>query len=240
MEFPILKFDIEAKNKTMQQTALNLIAIGVFAFTLSALLGPLLNISPLIPAATTFGILGLATLDTLSWNGKGTTLLLDSLSSKDHRQRIVYHEAGHFLIAYLFEIPIANYSLSAWEAFKQGQSGLGGVVLDTSVLETKTANAKDIPLMLERISTVWMAGIAAEMSIYGDVRGGNDDRDRLREALTVFGSPQTNYQTQERWALLQAKSLLEKHQSSYKVLVEAMEKRAPIEECYRVIQQTCQ
>ncbi|MBD1941800.1 ATP-dependent Zn protease, partial [Coleofasciculus sp. FACHB-712] len=46
----------------MQQTALNLIAIGVFAMTLSSLLGPMLNISPTIPAIATISILGLATL----------------------------------------------------------------------------------------------------------------------------------------------------------------------------------
>ncbi|NEQ15547.1 MAG: ATP-dependent Zn protease, partial [Moorea sp. SIO3E2] len=59
----------------MQQIALNLIAIGVFGMTLSVLLGPLLNISPAIPAVTTFGVLSLVTLDGFSFQGKGLTLL---------------------------------------------------------------------------------------------------------------------------------------------------------------------
>ena len=87
----------------MSQTALNLIAISVFVLTFSSLLGPLFDLSPIVPAITTFSLLGLATLDSFSLQGKGSSLLLDWLASASpgHRIRIARHEAGHFMVAHL-------------------------------------------------------------------------------------------------------------------------------------------
>ena len=83
----------------MSKTALNVIAISIFTLTLTSLLGPLFNLSPAVPAIAVAGILGLGTLDTLSWQGQGATLFLDWLASfsAEHRARIIRHEAGHFL-----------------------------------------------------------------------------------------------------------------------------------------------
>jgi hypothetical protein len=219
----------------METTALNLIAIAVFSITLSVFLTPLLPISPFIPALATFGLLGLATVDTLALNNRGVTLLLDALSPGPHRQRILHHEAGHFLAAYLLGIPITAYSLSAWEAWKQGQEGLGGVQLDTADLEKKVNSFVDFPAFLERCCTVWMAGIAAETLVYGKAEGGEGDRYQLRRALTVAGVPETGHDQKERWSLLQAKNLLEKHRTAYDTLVTAMERRATVEECCQII-----
>ena len=160
----------------MEQTALNLIAITVFSITLSVFVTPLLSISPFVPALATFSLLGLVTVDTLTFNNRGVTLLLDALSPSKHRQRVIYHEAGHFLTAYILGIPIAGYSLTAWEAFRQGQEGVGGVQFDLADLEQKVKNFTDFPAFLERISTVWMAGIAAETLVYGKAEGGESDR----------------------------------------------------------------
>lgn len=223
----------------MEQTALNLVAIGVFAMTLSALLGPLFNISPTIPAVTTIGILGLATLDNFSWGGKGTVLLLDAFASAKQRQRVLHHEAGHFLVAYFKGIPVTGYTLSAWEAFKQGQPGLGGVVVDTNSLEDK-ANIREMPLLIERFCTVWMAGIAAEKFVYGDAQGGEDDCQKLKATLSLAGLPASNSTQKERWAQLQAQNLIEKHAKAYEALVEAMKKRASVEDCLQVIQHNSQ
>jgi hypothetical protein len=220
----------------MQQTALNLIAIAVFIITLSCLLGPLFNISPTIPALATFGIMGLATVDTLSWESKGVTLLLDILASSEQRQRVIHHEAGHFLTAYFLGIPINGYTLTAWEAFKQGQSGRGGVIFDTETLKEKPLDLGEMRLTLERFCTVWMAGIAAENLVYGNAEGGGEDRNKLQTVLMMAGLPETVYQQKERWAQLQAINLLEKHRKAYEALVKAMQERASVEECYQAIQ----
>lgn len=226
----------------MQQTALNLIAIGIFGMTLSALLGPMLNISPAIPAVTTLGVLSLATLDSFSFQGKGVTLLLDWLAGtrSEHRDRIVRHEAGHFLVAYFLGIPITGYTLTAWEAFKQGLPGLGGVTFDSQALSPNTLNTGEIRLTLERFCTVWMAGIAAESLIYGSAEGGVEDRQKLRDALTSVGHPANEVLLKERWATRQAQTIIQEHEAAYEALVAAMEQRASLADCCQVIQQHCQ
>jgi hypothetical protein len=198
----------------------------------------LLSISPFVPALATFSLLGLVTVDTLTFNNRGVTLLLDALSPSKHRQRVIHHEAGHFLTAYILGIPIASYSLTAWEAFRQGQEGVGGVQFDLADLEQKVKNFTDFPAFLERISTVWMAGIAAETLVYGKAEGGESDRFYLQSALKLAGVPENNYAQKERWSLLQAKTLLEKQQTAYQALVIAMEKRTSVEECCRVISES--
>ena len=224
----------------MPQTALNLIAIGIFTMTMTTLLGPIFNISPFIPAAATFGILSLATVDTLTWKSRGVSLLLDLFASAEQRQRILYHEAGHFLTAYFLGIPITGYTLTAWEVLKQGQLGRGGVSFETEALMAKPFKLEKMRLTLDRFCTVWMAGVAAEKMVHGDAQGGAEDREQLKAALMLAGLPETAYPLKERWAQLQATNLLERHQKSYEALVAAMEKRASVEECCLVIQQHCQ
>ncbi|MEL6441815.1 MAG: ATP-dependent Zn protease [Cyanobacteria bacterium J06621_8] len=223
----------------MPQTALNLIAIGIFLMTMTSLLGPIFQIPPVVPAALTFGILSLATADTLSWNSRGVSLLLDLFASAEQRQRIIYHEAGHFLAAYFLGIPITGYTLTAWEMIQQGRLGQGGVSFDTDSLTTEKFELEKMRLTLERFCTVWMAGVAAEQMIYGDSQGGAEDRQQLKQALMMAGLPEIGYGPKERWAELQAANLLSRHQESYSALVEAMTQRASVEECYGVIQKHC-
>jgi hypothetical protein len=223
----------------MPQTALNLIAIGIFLMTMTCLLGSIFQISPFVPAALTFGILSLATADTLSWNSRGVSLLLDIFASVEQRQRIINHEAGHFLTAYFLGIPITGYTLTAWEVLKQGQLGRGGVSFNTESLTAKPFELEEMRLTLERFCTVWMAGIAAEKMVYGDSQGGAEDRQQLKQALVMAGLPESAYPQKERWAQLQATNLLTRHQKSYEALIVAMERRASIGECCKVIQEHC-
>ena len=223
----------------MQQTALNIIAIAIFVMTISSLLGPIFNISPAIPAVTTFGIMGLATIDTLSWNNKGATLFLDLFVTSEQRQRVIHHEAGHFLAAYFLGIPVTEYSLTAWEAFKQGHYGQGGVVFDSASAISKTLDTKDLPLTLDRLCTVWMAGIAAEKFVYDKAEGGSEDCQQLRIALNMAGLPTSVYDQKERWGQLQATSLLERYQQAFEALVIAMAERKSVAECYQIIQENC-
>ncbi|MBD2180970.1 ATP-dependent Zn protease [Planktothrix sp. FACHB-1355] len=226
----------------MSKTALNLIAICVFAMTLSTLLGPLLNISPYVPAIATLTILGVGTLDTLTWQGQGVNLLLDWLASAspEHRARVVRHEAGHFLVAQLLEIPVSGYVLSAWEAFKQGQPGQGGVTFDDRELASQLQQRILSAQLLNRYGIVWMAGIAAETLIYGNAEGGAEDRQKLATLLEKLGRPVSEYPQQERSFALQARTLLQSHWKSYEALVVAMEQRASVTECSRIVAQYCQ
>ncbi len=222
----------------MGQTSLNLVAIAVFAMTLSALLSPVLNISPFIPAGTTFIVLGLATVDSFSWGGKGLTVFLDLFTSSEKRQRIIHHEAGHLLVAYCLGIPVTGYTLTAWETLKQGEeAGIGGVQFDFSLLSDEEKVSKN-PLILERTFTVLMAGIAAENMMYDKAEGGQEDKQNLREIMNILEIPSHVYPQKESWALLQAKNLLLRHQTTYQELVKMMEQRASVEECQKLIQRS--
>jgi ATP-dependent Zn protease len=222
----------------MNQAALNLVAIAIFAMTLSTLLGPLLNISPFIPAVATFSILGFATLDSFQWQGKFGSIVLDWLAgfSSTHRDRVLHHEAGHFLVAQQVDIPVVGYTLSAWEAFRQGQPGQGGVQFDTQQLDAELQQGKISAQWLDRYCTVWMAGIAAEQLIYGNSEGGNDDRQTLRQVLMRVGISAAEATQRERLAILRSKTLLENHRSAYEALVNAFRDRRSVEECYAEIQ----
>ena len=221
----------------MSDLPLNLTAIAVFVMMLSVLMGPLIHLSPFLTALTTISLLGLITADQFVWQGQGSNLFLDSLASKKQRERILHHEAGHFLAAYYLGIPIKDYTLSAWETFKQGNPGLGGVQFDTEPLESQSQNWQNFPLILERFATLWMAGIAAEQLIYGQAEGGNDDRQKLLISLNLSQLPQAIYPQKERWALVQAKNLLESHRAEYDALVQAMTQRLPVADCCRIIQE---
>ncbi|AKG20522.1 hypothetical protein [Calothrix sp. 336/3] len=221
----------------MSQTALNLVAISIFVMTMSSLLGPLLNLSPTIPAIATFTLLGVATFDSFSLQGKGGTIFLDWLAgfSVEHRERILRHEAGHFLVAHLLGIPVAGYTLSAWEAWRQGQTGQGGVNFADEELISQLQTGKITAQMLDRYCTVWMAGIAAETLVYQNSEGGADDRSKLGEILASVGFAPNASAQKQRFCLLQAKTLLEENWTTYEALVNAMGQRATVAECIQVI-----
>lgn len=223
----------------MNQTALNLVAISIFLMTLSTLLSPLLHFSPAIPAVATFSILVVATLDSFSFESKGANLILDWLASfsPQHRDRIVRHEAGHFLVAHLLNIPITGYTLSAWEALKQKQPGLGGVSFADRELNSQLDRGIITAQMLDRYCTVWMAGLAAEDLVYSNTEGGADDRQKLQSVLTPLGYTANAVTQKQRWATLQARTLLQNNWSAYEALVSMMQQRAGVNECCRAIEE---
>jgi hypothetical protein len=137
-------------------------------------------------------------------------------------------------------IPITGYTLTAWEAFKQGQPGLGGVAFDAQLVSKDNLAGGEMRLTLERFCTVWMAGIAAETIVYGSAEGGGEDRQKLRDILVALGRPVSEFKLKERWAKNQAQTMIQEHWAAYEALVGAMEKRASVEECCQIIQQHCQ
>ncbi|MBE9059793.1 ATP-dependent Zn protease [cf. Phormidesmis sp. LEGE 11477] len=222
----------------MNPTTLNLLAISVFAFTMLSLVGPLINISPGAVAIALSGIAGVIAIDRFGAQGKGGNLLVDLVSrqSSEYRQRILHHEAGHFLVAHLLDIPVQSYTLSAWEATKAGMPGLGGVVLDTAAIEAELATGTLSAQQINRYCILWMAGIAAETQTYGSAAGGEDDQMKLRLLWQQTQRTAAATETQIRWALLQAQTLLEKQKDAYNALVTAMSERASVESCLQIIE----
>jgi hypothetical protein len=221
----------------MNQLSLNVIAISVFAMTLSVLFAPLLRIPEGWPAAAILGVLSLATLDAVAWKSQGSTVFLDWLArfSPEYRDRVRHHEAGHFLVAHKLGFPISDYSLNAWEAWRKGHGGQGGVQFDMSALETELQTGELSEQMLDRLCMVWMAGIAAEQMQYGQVEGGEDDRFALQQALLQLKLPPQTIENKQRWATLQAKNLLEADREGYAKLLVAFGERRSVAECDQVL-----
>lgn len=222
----------------MQQTALNLIAIGVFLITMTSLLGGIFHISPFVPAGITVFIMGITTVDTFSLKGRGVTIFLDLFTPEAERKRIIRHEAGHFLAGYLLGIPITGYSLTPWEVLKKGELGLGGVSFDLDTVEASLKDSRQINLLLERLSTTLMAGIAAEKIMYDEDQGGVEDLRQLRQMLLKAGVPAASHEQREKWAKLQALNLIERNKEAYENLVTAMAARQSLDACYQIINET--
>lgn len=179
-------------------------------------------------------MLGLATLDQFGFQGIGGNLIIDGLAqrSPEYRQRVLHHEAGHFLVAHQLGIPVQAYSLTAWEALKQGQPGQAGVAF-ADPLQTGAALNQTL---IKHYSTIWMAGIAAEQLVFGNAEGGNEDRQKLATLVDwsvntrQISRPQ-DLQLPERLAILDAKNLLKTHWQAYERLVSAMGDRQPLQDC---------
>lgn len=217
----------------MGQVTLNTVAIAVFMVTMSILLGPLLNIPQAFPAVAIVGLLGLAILDQSSWNGTLGNLFVGGFNrlSGEEQERVLHHEAGHFLAAFVLGIPVTDYTLTAWDAMKKGLPGIGGVQFDTTDLD-KTLKTGELPAqILNRYCTVWMAGIAAEKLVFGQAKGGQDDRQKFSILWQQLQRPIQEGQVRQRWAVLQAQTLLEKHQDAYEKLVKAMTAGTPVADC---------
>ena len=227
----------------MSTTTLNLLAIAVFLMTASALLGPIIHLSPTVPSAVIVGVAALTGLDRLFWDGQGGTLIVDWFANRspEHRDRVLHHEAGHFLVAHRLGIPVTGYALSAWEAVQQGQKGAGGVRFDDAALMAELDKGQLSAQRLRNYSTVWMAGIAAETLVYGDAKGGADDQTKLRSVLVQLdrdnprGAP--NFETQAGISRLRAKTMIEDERDSYEQLVAAMKAGQSVEACIDLLEQ---
>ena len=217
-----------------EQISLNLVAICVFGLTISSLVAPLINIPSTIPIALLAAIFVGATVDNFFLKSTLATLIVDTIlqgrgfanagTKAEYRQRIIHHEAGHFLVAYLLGIPITGYTLTAWESFRQGQSAQGGVMF-------APPQANISAQLLQHYCTVWMAGIAAEKLIYDRSQGGSEDRQKLRGVLFVAGKQQQEIVKQENLAALQAKTLIQTNWEAYQALVTAMSDRTSVADC---------
>lgn len=218
----------------MNQTPLNAIALFVALLSSTILLGPLLNISPEFPIVIAAFALGLVVIDTFGLKGQGMSLFLDGFArlSPQHRQRVVHHEAGHFLTAYLLGLPVTSYTLTAWEAWRGGQGGQGGVCVETPVNFSDTTASERV----EQYCTVWMAGGVAEVLVFDTAEGGKDDLQQLRQTVNLL---KMNVKIHERQAGNRARQMIQANWDAYEALVQAMISRKSVAECYQVLEQTC-
>lgn len=227
----------------MSPIAVNLVAVSVFLVTITSLLGSALGLPPSVPASVVIVALALATADRFLWSGRGGVLAIDWFAQRNagHRDRVLHHEAGHILVAYLSGLTVTSYALSAWEALRQGQPGQGGVRFDDQPLQACLATGELPATLLAAYTTTLMAGIAAEQVIYGEAQGGDDDRQQLRTLLRQLTASNPgrlpDYATQRGLSLQRAKSLIQENRAALLALVEVMRSRGDMAACRAAIDQ---
>ena len=223
----------------MNVTATDLLAIAIFTITMMSLVGTMVGLSPVVPSAISISLLTSWGVDIGFFQGKFGAYAQAWLRarSSQYRERVSYHEAGHFLAAYVLGFKITSYAIAGIvgrslgeilsdNAFQGIEGGVEIEIVDGSSFNNLNGNS------IDRYSTVYMAGIAAEqLMCEGETEGGIDDRQRLRQLIVSLPHPMT----QERWALLNAKSLLSDLRSALVVLASKMLTGATVEDCCKAI-----
>ncbi|MFS8831121.1 hypothetical protein NW819_11015 [Synechococcus sp. R8-2] len=203
----------------------------VAALVLSAVLGPRAAM-PLV------GLVGLVIVEQVAFGGRISGLLggLLDWASPAYRQRVIRHEAGHLLVAYLLGIPLLGYVLSPWQAFRRRIPGYGGVELDRAPMRTWQAQGGIPWAEVERCGTFWMAGAAAESLHYGQITGDAEDRQQVARLLAAqpLTSP-AKLKAQINRFLRQGRALLQAHPKTYAVAVHHLEQGSPWEDCLAAI-----
>ncbi|KAG5176122.1 hypothetical protein JKP88DRAFT_336324 [Tribonema minus] len=192
------------------------------------------NIDPLqvaLPAT-----IGVFALDRIVLKGA----LFESIAriiNPTYKAKIIRHEAGHFLLAYLLGLGISGCLLDPWQVrkFVRGQ---GGTVFADPTFARGLQSGSITKTSIDRFSIVLMAGIAAEAVVYGRAEGGASDEAGLISILSSIQPPFTYemIRQQARWAAVQAALLLKEHQAAYDVLVAALEKGSSVGECIMAIE----
>lgn len=211
--------------RRIDASAIGALFVGVT--TLVITFGPLLGISPWLPAAFIVIVGGALVLDQFLFQSRHVRLLLGLLQelTPEHKSRVLHHEAGHFLVSHLVGIKIVDYSLNAWDIYQKGDMGSGGVVPDESSIRTYTESAPWHKV--EQYCVAMMAGPAAEDRAFDSVWGGSDDLAKVRLCLQQAKKNPDLY----RLYVTRAHALLESHQATYAQLVTLMSNKTPVEEC---------
>ncbi|KAH9616995.1 hypothetical protein KSS87_021630 [Heliosperma pusillum] len=187
------------------------------------------------------GLLFLGTLDLVSFGGGISSLVLDTIGhtfSQKYRNRVVQHEAGHFLIAYLVGILPRGYTLSSLEAFrKEGSLNVqaGTSFVDFEFLE-EVKTGKLTATMLNRFSCIALAGVATEYLLYGQAEGGLADINKLDGLIKGLGFTQKKADSQVRWAVLNTILLLRRHEKARSKLAVGMSRGMSVGSCINIIE----
>ncbi|CAN8255716.1 unnamed protein product [Cochlearia groenlandica] len=189
----------------------------------------------------TLAVLFLWTLDLVSFNGGIGSLFLDTIGhtfSQRYHNRVVQHEAGHFLVAYLVGILPRGYSLSSLEALKKEGSlniQAGSAFVDYEFTEEVNAG-KVSASMLNRFSCIALAGVATEYLLYGYAEGGLDDISKLDGLVKSLGFTQKKADSQVRWSVLNTILLLRRHEVARSKLSQAMSNGESVGSCIQIIE----
>ncbi|KAF3436975.1 hypothetical protein FNV43_RR19728 [Rhamnella rubrinervis] len=168
-------------------------------------------------------ILGLAFIDSIFLGGS----CLAQISSywPPNRRRILIHEAGHLLTAYLMGCPIRGVILDPIVAMQMGIQGQAGTQFWDEKMANDLAEGRLDGIAFDRYCMVLFAGIAAEALVYGEAEGGENDENLFRSTCLLLQPPLSvaEMSNQARWSLLQSYNLLKWHRHAHRAAVKALE-----------------
>ncbi|CAK9308516.1 unnamed protein product [Citrullus colocynthis] len=162
-------------------------------------------------------LLGLAFLDSILLGG--TCLAQISSYWPPYRRRILVHEAGHLLTAYLMGCPIRGVILDPIVAMQMGIQGQAGTQFWDEKMASSLAEGRLDGTSFDRYCMVLFAGIAAEALVYGEAEGGENDENLFRSICILLQPPLSVAQmsNQARWAVLQSYNLLKWHKHAHQM-----------------------
>ena len=192
----------------------------------------------------------LAFLDKLLVNG-AVFETITRVAMPEYSRKILRHEAGHFLCAYLLGCPVEGCVLNSWAALADARFGgrrttvsAGTSFFDPDLSDEINGRKPVSRSSIDRYSVIVMAGIAAEALNFGRADGGAGDEAALISFLSNL-NPKSGgavswdlegIKNQARWGALQAVLLLREYNASYLALVDALEKGGSLGECVYAIE----
>ncbi|KAJ1278060.1 hypothetical protein BS78_04G051200 [Paspalum vaginatum] len=132
-------------------------------------------------------VLALATVDAMFLGG--TCLAQISCFWPPYKRRILVHEAGHLLTAYLMGCPIRGVILDPFVALRMGIQGQAGTQFWDEKMEKELAEGHLSSTAFDRYGMILFAGIAAEALVYGEAEGGENDENLFRSLCVLLNPP---------------------------------------------------
>lgn len=173
----ILRKDLKTANNPFESgLVVSLGASGFFtSFVLPYLPGPtaIRNTVGLLFLSLPFLYMGASTIfPTLAL--KASASMRSEGEKLSQRNRLCYHEAGHFLVGYLCGLPILEYSIDD----EQGASLAIATPSITMSFNTPLSSPEQIGIIERSIGSllaISMAGIVSESLLFNDCKGGKED-----------------------------------------------------------------
>lgn len=197
---------------------------GLAVVTITGLgaFGPALGLSPAWIVVVVIGGLVAFSVDAATWQGMGGHILAEALPGGEGRlRRIAVHEAGHVLIAEEEQLPVQQVLVGTLACVRAGLSSSGAT--EFTVPESVKMSLED----LRRWSRVLQAGIAAETVVFGQARGGADDRALLGRLWGLSGQDVATAQREQRRARREIEQQLRQRRQALEQQVDQLLEQAP-------------
>ena len=229
---------IEGAKRSQQQGSAEMpfIAVSAASFFFSALVVPILpvpdwlkNIAGLLFLLTPFMLI------IVNLVAPGVYQTFQKRNSEANTEglsdRILYHEAGHFLAGYLCGVPVISYDIT-------GDRDAGTeIALDISDQGTLAENMQALKDRSGKLLVVSMAGMVSETLRFGDSKGGAEDLLFATEILRLLRVPMEEKEGSLRWAVMKALLLLRINRDALDRVAEYMKTSAPVTACIQAIEE---